>query len=156
MGKKVLNVPSCFFSSMLNSKTSDKEWEKLTTKQQICFARMSYWMSSKATFGNNPHCGSSKKSKPITVKKPALPAKKPRTLFESLKNGGGVDLYGPGTSSSSSTFQQEVDELESIPKNDNENYTIYYDDNTFNLEVDPNVDQIVDVEMLTLDVAQDG
>jgi len=154
--KKVLNVPNCYFSSLLNSKNSDRKWENMTIKQQICFARMSYWMSNKATFGNNPHLQknvSSKRSTSLKVKKP-LPVKKPRTLFQSLKNGGGGDIFGPGTSSSSNSSQPNDYEVRPTPNN-HDNHIIDFDD-SLGLEVDPFVDQIVDVETLTLEVLQDG
>ena len=50
---KVLNVTGCFFSTMLSSK-EEMKWESITKKQQVCFARMQYWMDHRATYGNNP------------------------------------------------------------------------------------------------------
>ena len=59
-----------------------------------------------------------------------------------------------GTSSSSNSSQPNDYEVPPTPNN-HDNHIIDFDDN-LGLEVDPFVDQIIDVETLTLEVLQDG
>ena len=59
-----------------------------------------------------------------------------------------------GTSSSSNSSQPNDSEVVPTPNN-HDNHIIDFDDN-LGLEVDPFVDQIIDVETLTLEVLQDG
>ena len=59
-----------------------------------------------------------------------------------------------GTSSSSNSSQPNDYEVRPTPNN-HDNHIIDFDD-SLGLEVDPFVDQIIDVETLTLEVLQDG
>jgi len=96
--EKVLNVNSCYLSVLLNL-SADITWEKMTSKQQVCLARISYWMSKRATYGNNPHSAANsskqrrgrKKGRKAAVgvsgdeeRAPRKGRRKPRSLLEVL------------------------------------------------------------------------
>ena len=84
--QNVLNIASSYLSSLLNKKNA-REWGKQSIKQQICFARMNYWMIYVATHGNNPlaKAKGSNKLPRIVAKKPAKKVK-PRTMLGAIKN----------------------------------------------------------------------
>ena len=90
---KVLNVTGCFFSTMISSSREDMKWGSITKKQQVCFARLQYWMDYRATYGNNPKASSKGDGKRGVSsehqKKEAM--KRPRTLLESLNRTHFID-----------------------------------------------------------------
>ena len=93
---KVLNVTSCYFSTMLSSK-EELKWESISKKQQVCFARIQYWMDHRATYGNNVHSGclesGRSKGKGVGHSRPRqVPMKRPRTLLQSVNRTALIDV----------------------------------------------------------------
>ena len=90
---KVLNVTSCYFSTMLSSK-EELTWERISKKQQVCFARIQYWMDHRATYNNNGHSGrkESRRSKEGHSRPRKVLMKRPRSLLQSVNRTAFIDV----------------------------------------------------------------